>query len=1120
MKFYISKLSYPSIYQRKIVSINREKLMKNLENNPVSKHYIVGIGASAGGLEAIEEFFKKMPSNSGLAFVVVQHLSPDYKSLMAELLSKHTEMPVHRIEDGVMIEPNNIYLIPPRKNLTMFHGRLLLKEQIRNEGINLPIDLFFQSLADDINELAVGVVLSGTGSDGTRGIRAIKERGGMVIVQDEESAKFNGMPNNAIATGLADFILSPDEMPAQLLAFVKHPYSSTQQLEHATIEGDTDLARIYSLLRNKVKVDFTYYKPSTVLRRIERRISINQLNDFPDYIRYMESNPQEVTILYQELLIGVTQFFRDDFVYKEFNEKWLPEIINQIDDDEIRLWTSACSTGEEAYSLAMLLAEYQESSGKYFRVKIFATDIDQRAIEKASLGRYPESIVADVPSHLLNKYFTRRDEQFHISQKVREMVVFAQHNLIKDPPFTNISVVSCRNVLIYLQPILQKKILELFNFSLRRDGLLILGTSETIGEMVDYFEMVSPKAKLYQAKGKYKPLSMSSSNKERVVPSTRPSQTSYTQISSSNFARHIEDKTLERFINCIKDDILPFTLILNESLTVTHIFGDAKEYLVFSSGRVETDVTKMVIKDLSIPISTGLQKAVSSNTDVTLSNIRIRENNKVRVLHLYIKSLQTKKGQEKLFAILFKEKVELEQASIPESFDFDLNEEASQRILDLEQELQFTRENLQATVEELETSNEELQATNEELLASNEELQSTNEELQSVNEELYTVNAEYQGKITELTILNNDLDNLFNSTNIATLFLDENLEVRRFTPRLESVFHILSSDIGRPFFHLSNSIHDLPDINELVSDVSKRQTTIEKEVMTVDGKWYLLRIMPYAVSDTVYAGVILTFVDIQQLKQTQTELTLREQNEMERLADFVQSSNDAITIHDEKENIVTWNQGAENLYGWTAKEASIMKFDEIMPESSKPLHKSILDKLSSRETVPAYETERISKAGLVIKVSVTPSIIYSEYSKKLLLTFTERDISKHQQAVKSDCIGCMKNLASIVMDSRDIIILYGIKGNIVAWNKDAENLYGWNNQEAVNMNINDLLPINEQDKVRLLFEELSSGESSKKSLVTTRLTKNKQSMSVNMVVSPLGNNGAEPLLLVSTEQRV
>jgi len=351
-----------------------------------SKQYIVGIGASAGGLEAIEAFVKEIPIDTGLAFVIVQHLSPDYKSLMAELLSKHTLMPVQRIEDGMLVEKNNIYLIPPRKNLTMFHDRLLLKEQVRNEGLNLPVDVFFQSLADDCNERAIGIILSGTGSDGTRGIRAIKERGGMVMVQDEESAKFNGMPSNAIATGLADFILAPNEMPTQLLAFIKHPYSGTQPPE-AIANADTDVARIFALLRDKCKVDFTFYKPSTVFRRIERRVSINQLNDLSEYVRYLEVNPQEITTLYQELLIGVTSFFRDDYVYEEFKQKWLPEIITKVNEEEIRIWVSACSTGEEAYSIAMLLAEYREKTQTHFRVKIFATDIDQIAVEKASAAQ-------------------------------------------------------------------------------------------------------------------------------------------------------------------------------------------------------------------------------------------------------------------------------------------------------------------------------------------------------------------------------------------------------------------------------------------------------------------------------------------------------------------------------------------------------------------------------------------------------------------------------------------------------------------------------------------------------------------------------------------------------------
>jgi two-component system, chemotaxis family, CheB/CheR fusion protein len=1077
-----------------------------------SKQYIVGIGASAGGLEAIEAFVKEIPINTGLAFVIVQHLSPDYKSLMAELLSKHTLMPVQRIEDGMLVEKNNIYLIPPRKNLTMFHDRLLLKEQVRNEGLNLPVDVFFQSLADDCNERAIGIILSGTGSDGTRGIRAIKERGGMVMVQDEESAKFNGMPSNAIATGLADFILSPNEMPTQLLAFIKHPYSGTQPPE-AIANADTDVARIFALLRDKCKVDFTFYKPSTVFRRIERRVSINQLNDLSEYVRYLEVNPQEITTLYQELLIGVTSFFRDDYVYEEFKEKWLPEIITKVNEEEIRIWVSACSTGEEAYSIAMLLAEYREKTGSHFRVKIFATDIDQIAVEKASAGIYPESIVADVPSALLSKYFLRCDDNFRISQKIREMVVFAQHNLIKDPPFTNIHILSCRNVLIYLQPILQKKILELFNFSLHREGLLILGTSETIGEMVDYFEMVNPKTKFYRSKGKYKPLGLDLKMRTSL-PDIHPI---YNAPSYRN-SRYGEDKTLDRFINALADDVLPFTLIVNEAMEVTHIFGDAKKYLVYPSGKIVTDVTKLVIKDLSIPIATGIQKCLKSNTDVSLANIRVREQQDTRTIHLCIKSLPGKKGQEKLIAILINDLNTPNLSATEENtFSYDVNKEASQRIADLDQELQFTRESLQATVEELETSNEELQATNEELLASNEELQSTNEELQSVNEELYTVNAEYQGKITELTLLNNDLDNLFNSTNIATLFLDENLDVRRFTPKLEAIFHILKSDLGRPFHHLSHSLINV-DLGLLVKQVANSQKTLEQELQTQNGTWYLLRVIPYAVSESFFAGVILTFVDIDQLKVTQTLLLKQEQEEMERLTTFVHYSNDAITLQDLDQTIITWNRGAERLYGWTEKEAMQMKFSSLIPASHSKIAEKILEKIKQGEIVPEFESKRLIKSGEVIDVRVTATLLHSKGQYNEMIALTERDISKHQREAKNECVACIKQVANIVTDAAEAILLLDMNGDIFSWNQGAQMLYGWSSAEATAMNINRLLPKEHQDDFDKVIAQLLNSEKPQQTSICKRLSKDGQEIVVRVETSLLGNRNDDVLLIISREQ--
>ncbi len=483
---------------------SRRDPLENRNDGPAEAamptHY-VAVGASAGGLEAIESFFSHMPPDSGLGFIVIQHLSPDYKSLMVELLSKRTPMPVRRAEDGLPVLPNNVYLIPPKKNLTIFHGKLLLSEQDHSKGINLPIDVFLRSLAEDQSEKAVAVILSGTGSDGTRGLRVIKEYGGMVMVQDEESAKFNGMPRAAISTGLADFVLPPDQMPGQLLSFSKHPYITKVERSETLLSDEQGLTRIFSILREKCKVDFTFYKPSTVTRRIERRMTINQTDDIRDYVAYLSNNPGEAVALYRELLIGVTSFFRDPDAFDCLVQHGLPEIFKSASSREIRFWVACCSTGEEAYTMAILARECMEMLGTSHDVKIFATDIDRDAIHYAASGSFPESVAADISPRLLAKYFYKKDDNFQIARNIREMVVFAQHNLIKDPPFTNISLISCRNMMIYLQPILQRKVLEFFNFSLNPGGILMLGTSETTGDMADYFEPVAPKWKIYRSKG-------------------------------------------------------------------------------------------------------------------------------------------------------------------------------------------------------------------------------------------------------------------------------------------------------------------------------------------------------------------------------------------------------------------------------------------------------------------------------------------------------------------------------------------------------------------------------------------------------------------------------------------
>ncbi|MDJ0782346.1 MAG: chemotaxis protein CheB [Desulfosarcinaceae bacterium] len=838
-------------------------------------HY-VGIGASAGGLEAIEAFVAEMPPNNSLAFIIVQHLSPDYKSLMVELLSKRTAMAVHRAENGMLVQANTIYLIPPNKSLTIFHGKLLLGDPERSRSeIFLPIDIFLRSLADDQSDKAIGIILSGTGSDGMRGVRAIKDSGGMVMVQDETTAKFDGMPRSAISTGLADFILPPNEMPRQLLAFVEHP-EKTRSARSDTILTDEDgLTRIFALLRDRHKIDFTYYKPTTVVRRIERRMAVNHIDDLQDYVKFLESYKRELTILYRELLIGVTRFFRDADAFQMLADQYLPKLLGSITNEPVRFWVAGCSTGEEAYTLAILCRECMEATDRKLDLKIFATDVDNESILYAGNGVYPESIAADLSPKLLSKYFVRRDDSFKVARSIREMVVFAQHNLIKDPPFTNIELISCRNLLIYLQPILQTKVMDYFNFSLNTNGILFLGHSETTGEMVDYFEPLNHRWKIYRAKGRSKQAVLNLDPKQvRPLPSrfTRPKYLGPQQA----MRMFEEERILDRLLVSLSDDYLPLTLMVNEQMELLHVVGDASGIIGYPSGPVVNDISRIAVKDLTIPFSTGIQKVFKSQEEVRYSNIRIHLKGGTRTIDMRIKPLTRKKGQVPLAAILIDETEHLQDRKIADVVpDYDIDKEAAQRIQDLEQELQFTRENLQATIEELETSNEELQATNEELLASNEELQSTNEELQSVNEELHTVNTEYQHKIIELTELNNDINNLMESTEVATLFIDENMEIRRFTPQLKALFKIIDRDIGRPVSHLSHHLSGIDPV-AIIETVHDTNKPAEAEVQTASGSWFKMRVLPYRIGNGSFSGSVLIFIDISDLKATEHQLQIQQ----------------------------------------------------------------------------------------------------------------------------------------------------------------------------------------------------------------------------------------------------
>ncbi|MFO7884391.1 MAG: chemotaxis protein CheB [Desulfobacteraceae bacterium] len=928
-----------------------------------SVHY-VGIGASAGGLEAIETFFARMPEDSGLVFIVIQHLSPDYKSLMVELLSKKTRIPVHRSEDGMEVKPNNIYMIPPKKNLTIFHGKLILKEKDQVRGVNLPIDIFLRSLAEDKADKAIAIILSGTGSDGTRGVRAIKENGGMVMVQEESTAKFDGMPRAAISTGMADFILPPEEMAEQLVGFLKHRHLTGQKLSDRLLRDEHGMTRIFSELRARTKVDFTYYKPSTISRRIERRMTVNQIDTLDDYVRYIQRYPAEIMTLYRELLIGVTSFFRDPEAMAELKTQCLPEIIRKIKDREIRFWITGCSTGEEAYTIAILAKETMAELGITRDIKIFATDIDRDAIMQAGNGIYPESIAADLTHELLGKYFYKKEENYQVARHIREMVVFAQHNLVKDPPFTKIDLISCRNLLIYLQPVLQKKALNMFNFSLNSGGILFLGTSETIGEMTDSFETIHQKFKIYRATGRHQ---VRPSLEKKTYSEDSPSDAVNLYSIRGHREYHRDSgnhRMMERYLEVLETRYVPLSVVVNEEMTVIHIFGDTSQVFRVPSGRMVYDITRMARKDLAIPLATGIQKVFRTKEELLYNNVRFTHGGETRNVTLRIVPLPDKKGFDSLVAVFF-ETITVEKDRDTQSYDvYDLEEDVQQRIRDLEQELQFARENLQATIEELETSNEELQATNEELLASNEELQSTNEELQSTNEELFTVNAEYQNKIIELTEMNNDVENLLSSSGVGILILDENNEIRKYSPRISEIFNVLEKDVGRPISHISHRILGFDPL-ETAKTVQKNNTQVAHELQDDTGVSYLIRVLPYHIGQDAYSGTIFTFVDISELTRVKQDLKISRRRSKDILQHmpsglfiYRRTAQDTLILEDS-------NFRAQELTGLNFKESRGMSFKKLWPVAEKQeIQEQFLNVFETREPLVikdmVYEDDRIS----------------------------------------------------------------------------------------------------------------------------------------------------------------
>lgn len=885
----------------------KQKGKPSLKDKSKDQIRVVGIGASAGGLEALQQFFKFVSDKSGLAYVVVQHLSPDYKSMMDELLARHTNMPIIVIEDGMRVEVNTVYLIPPRMNLRIFDDQLFLTRQDPQKGLSLPIDTFFRSLAEAKGKDAIGVILSGTGSDGTMGSRAIKEMNGMVMVQDERTAKFNGMPASAISTGLVDYILSPEKMGEELGNFLKHPLiRQTEQDRKSSLKGIDSLSKVVLILRDYTGIDFSYYKENTINRRLERRISINRFNNLDEYISFLDESDKEKETLYREFLIGVTQFFRDKEAFGTLREKVLPALFAE-DKKLVRVWTTGCSTGEEAYSIAILLQEVAEEMNFRGDLKVFASDIDRRSIEIAGKGYYPESIVADVDPDLLAKYFRRKEDGYLINEDLRNNIVFATHNVLKDPPFSKLDMVVCRNLFIYFKPEIQANLLSRFYYSLNPGGFLFMGSSETLGGMSDAFEAIDQKNKIYKYRSGFNPPIIDSISLD--LQASRLSARS----SEANGKRRSKSQP-DDLLNDLLSEFVPPSIIIDSNYFIVNIINNINPFTEIQVGNYSKELFSILPKDLGLFVNNFLRQLKSGKKTFLTRNISGLESLDKRTVKVDARVITKNDFTFYMLSLEFVEENE-KQTAEKSAEEVDYNYEQGTRFVELEKELKTAKENLAATIEELESANEELQSSNEELIASNEELQSTNEELQSVNEELYTVNSEHQQKIDELTRLNNDINNLLKNTEIAAIYLDSKLCIRKITPQVTKVTHIMEADIGRPVTHLT-VMDSYPNLSDDVSKVIDTLQPIDKELKDQYNRPFFIRLRPYRTANNAVDGVLITLIDISELKKLEREVRQKE----ERLSSSLQLGNMAWWEWDIESGKVLYDDRKATMLGYTPDE--------------------------------------------------------------------------------------------------------------------------------------------------------------------------------------------------------
>jgi two-component system CheB/CheR fusion protein len=921
-------------------------------------------------------------------------------------------MEVFEVTQGMVVKANCAYVIPPNRNMALVHGALQLVEQEVPRSQHLAIDFFFRSLAEDQHERAICIVLTGTGSDGTQGLRAVKGEGGMAIAQDPASTEYDGMPSSAINTGLVDYVLPPAEMAAQLIAYAAHaPGKMARSVPIPGAPAEAALKKIFELLRAQTGHDFSHYKLNTVTRCIERRMAVHQIGQMDEYALYLEKTSGDVNALFRDLLIGVTSFFRDPDAFEALRQEAVPRLFEgKPAGSQIRVWVPGCSTGEEAYSIAMLLQEKMEELKQSFKLQVFATDIDHRAIECGRAGVYPASIAVDLAPERLQRFLTQEPDggAFRICKSVRDSVIFSEQDIIKDPPFSKLDLISCRNLLIYMDGELQRRLIPLFHYALKPGGMLLLGSSETVGDFGDLFETMDRKWKLYSRKeggegargaGSPRPRFFPSHAKERSVPQPAAEENKFSVRDAT------ERAMLQQFT--------PAGVLITERGDILYLHGRTGDYLEPAQGEPAMNILKMAREGLRQELTTALHKAAGNGEPERRAGLRIKTSGDFTTVDLTVRPVPpdpAAAGAPKMFLVVFEKcipaanpKPSGEVAASGSAGTGESAVEADLRVAELtqalqakEEYLQVTNEDLQSTNEALNFSNEEMQSLNEELQATNEEIETSKEELQSVNEELATVNAELQIRVADLSRSNNDMNNLLAGTGIGTIFVDARMRIRHFTPAVTRAINLIPGDVGRPIGQIVSNLVGYGDLVADVQSVLDKLTSKDVEVQTGTGEWYLLRLRPYRTLDNAVDGAVITFTDITEIRKAQAARL--ESEALRRLATVVLDANDAITARNMDGRILAWNPAAQRMYGWSEAEALAMNIRVLIPESGREEELALVRRQSHGEVLQPQRMQRVAKDGRIVEVMTTSTALMNEAGEAYAIATTERQIGLKEPA--------------------------------------------------------------------------------------------------------------------------